>query len=672
MVKRVPWWKQLFTRSERSQEVSFDTSLAPILAISQAVAASLNLDEVLETVHEQVSRLFDTTNFYIAIHDEGSDEWVMGFQLERGERQPVSRRKIVAGLTGYIIRNREPLLLRNDQENAAFYASQGIDLIGERARSWMGEPLIAAEKVVGVMAIQSYEQENLYSTRDQTLFSAIATQVAIAIENARLLQEARRRAEEMESLFAVSRILAASMEPEETWKAIFEAVREIVPYDAIEVCLYDEREELLQAVMAGTREDFWDPEEVYQLGEGFTGEIARTRQPILIEDVTAERRVRPKHNQFAGIEINCYLGVPMVLGDRFIGTLEIINSECGIYSSHHMDLLKSVATQAAAAVERARLFEELSQRLQEARLLFEVSQGIIGSFDLEETLDLIIRACVNSIPAAEKGSLHLLDEGKQELSIQAAVGYGAEVIQTVRMKVGRGHAGQVVKTGEALIINDARSSLRTFRAGLPEVEEIQSIICVPLKVRDRTIGVISLDNLSNLAAFRQEDVEILSAFAGQAAIAIETARLYEQLSQQVEQLQHLTKQVHQASTEAQTFVQTSADAIALLEKRSRAIAQFVAQVEQFAEQTDLLALNASIEAARAGEHGLGFAVVAEEVRRLAESSAEAAGEIHTLSQQIIEGTQEGVQRMGQVRQAVERTTQLAQGFEEARSASLEE
>jgi len=256
--------------------------------------------------------------------------------------------------------------------------------------------------------------------------------------------------------------------------------------------------------------------------------------------------------------------------------------------------------------------------------------------------------------------LHLLDESGQMLRIHAAVGYSPEVMRTVRLKVGQGHAGRAVETGQPVIVDDTQANMRVFRTGLTEVEEIRSMVCVPLRVQERTIGVIAVDNLQCPGAFHQHDLEILTAMASQAAVAIEKARLYEQLSQQVERLGLLADQVLQASGSAQDLVQVSSQAMAVLEERSRAIGRVVAQVDGFAEQTDLLALNATIEAARAGEHGLGFSVVAEEVRRLAESSAQAAAEIATLSQQIIADTRQAARQMDEVRQAVERTTQLAQ------------
>ncbi|MEM7577127.1 MAG: methyl-accepting chemotaxis protein, partial [Planctomycetota bacterium] len=105
-------------------------------------------------------------------------------------------------------------------------------------------------------------------------------------------------------------------------------------------------------------------------------------------------------------------------------------------------------------------------------------------------------------------------------------------------------------------------------------------------------------------------------------------------------------------------VSTSARAVENLGKRGEQIGEIVATINDIADQTNLLALNAAIEAARAGEHGRGFAVVADEVRKLADRTTKATDEIAQSIQAIQAETSEAVSRMNggteEVRQGVDR------------------
>jgi methyl-accepting chemotaxis protein len=92
-------------------------------------------------------------------------------------------------------------------------------------------------------------------------------------------------------------------------------------------------------------------------------------------------------------------------------------------------------------------------------------------------------------------------------------------------------------------------------------------------------------------------------------------------------------------------IQSSAEIIDVLGRRADDIGKIIEVIDDLAEQTNLLALNAAIEAARAGEHGLGFAVVAEEVRKLAEKSTQSTKEISELIQGIQKEAREAVDNM---------------------------
>jgi GAF domain-containing protein len=519
------------------------TQLSVLSEIGQALAAALDLEALLKRVHQEVSRVMDVSNFYIATHNPETDVVSFPLAIEEGESVRWRSRQAGSGLTEHIMRTRTPLLLRGDVAGAL--QEIGIELIGRPAASWMGVPLLLGDRVVGVMAVQSPEIPDLYDEEDLSLLSTIAAHTAIAIENARLYGEARRQVEEMSTLFLVSRILVTSLEPEETWKAIFQAVHGIAPYEAIEACLYDERRQILRAVMAGTPGHCWPSEEVtYQPGEGFTGQIALMQKPLLVADVHRETEIRPATEQFAGVELRSYLGVPMILGDRLIGTLEISNSKPNLFTEHHLDLLMSVASQAAVAIERAQLFEAMRDQASELAVLNELGRALTARLTVDQVLEETHRQAARLIDTTNF-YVALYDEAEDEITFAIDVIEGEIRRPYSTRKAGQGLTEYIIRNREPLLIRE------DVPAHLAEigVEQIGGValswLGVPLMLGDRVLGVMAVQSYTTPRLYGAHDRDLLISIASQAVAAIENARLFQETQRALEELRESSERQRQ-------------------------------------------------------------------------------------------------------------------------------
>jgi signal transduction histidine kinase/CheY-like chemotaxis protein len=191
----------------RAQEQSI------LSGLGQALAAQLAVDEVLEQAHQGASQLIDAENFFVGLHDPEQREIVIRFNAAAAEAdQEITVLRADEGLSGYIIRTGESVLIKDNLVDKL--ADYGVELVGEPARSWLGVPLVVGGEVLGVMAVQSYSEEAAYDEHDLELLTAVASQTAIALESARLYEEAVETAERLREVDRLKSQFLANMSHE--------------------------------------------------------------------------------------------------------------------------------------------------------------------------------------------------------------------------------------------------------------------------------------------------------------------------------------------------------------------------------------------------------------------------------------------------------------------------
>ncbi|MDR7418725.1 MAG: GAF domain-containing sensor histidine kinase [Armatimonadota bacterium] len=224
-----------------------------------------------------------------------------------------------------------------------------------------------------------------------------------------------------------------------------------------------------------------------------------------------------------------FVKVPLRAKDRLLGEMTVLGPPGEHFSYAEVNLLSTVAQQVGVAVENARLFGETAARRREAEMLYRLGTEITALSDVERVLQLVV-ASARELLASDAALLSLLDDTHGRLVIRAATGLRTDALMGVTMSAGQGVSGRVVQTGQPLIVSDyvADPGITHELDGIIRQEGLQTFLGVPVSARGRTIGCLTVA-FRRVRPVTDDDVRLLARMANQAAIAIENARLYEQV-----------------------------------------------------------------------------------------------------------------------------------------------
>jgi sigma-B regulation protein RsbU (phosphoserine phosphatase) len=329
----------------------------------------------------------------------------------------------------------------------------------------------------------------------------------------------------LSTLFELGREVTSVLDLEELLAKIPQLIARLTRFNAFSVYLLDEARQDLRIAYATGYPDDAVLKQRLRVGQGVVGAAVEERRPILVNDIRREPRyLGPLRNMLS------QLAVPMRRKGKVIGALNLLAETTDAFTSQDEALLRQFAAHVAVAIENAHLFRAERQYVETLETLAEIGREMSSILDLDVLLTRIASLTKRLIDYRTFGIL-LMDEAAGDLELKFAVRYGEETGEK-RMKLGQGLVGWAALHKEPVLVSDVSQDPRYVNL----VPDVRSELVIPMLIKDRCIGVFDLES-PELDAFTKEHQELLTLLASQAAVAIENARLYEEVRRNEERIE---------------------------------------------------------------------------------------------------------------------------------------
>src|SRR5690349_13966696 len=329
----------------------------------------------------------------------------------------------------------------------------------------------------------------------------------------------------LSTLSELGREVTSVLDLDELLPKIPVLIARLTRFSAFSVYLLDEKKQELRIAYAVGYPDAALPNMRLRVGQGVVGAAVEEGRPILVNDIRQEPRyMGPLRNMLS------QLAVPMRRKGKVIGALNLLNETEGAFTYQDEALLRQFAAHVAVAIENARLFRSERQYVDTLETLAEIGREMSSILDLDALLTRIASLTKRLVDYRTFGIL-LLDEVTQELEMKLAVRYGKGA-ESKHVRLGEGLVGWSALHREAILVADVSKDPRYINM----VDDARSELVIPMLIKDRCIGVFDLES-PELDAFTKEHKELLTLLASQAAVAIDNARLYEEVRRNEERIE---------------------------------------------------------------------------------------------------------------------------------------
>jgi GAF domain-containing protein/anti-sigma regulatory factor (Ser/Thr protein kinase) len=500
--------------------------------LSQSVVQVLDLDEVLTRIVNEAIRMLNVESGSVLLLDESSSELYFATSVSNGLRINIpTRLRQDQGIAGWVVSHREPASISQVEEDPRWFGEVETGFV---TRSLLCVPLQHQGRVLGVLQVLNKKSPAGFSRGDIARLSAFATSATIAIENARLFQEARQ-VHQLRALNEIALALSSTLDLTTILQTGLDKSLATLEAKMGLIGLLDDPFRLDSLSIRVSRGLAQDQAHFKRQTQGlkqlaalvFTGRSGAT---FIIDRIHNQR---PLDLDLVAIGVEAMALTPFTVGHKVSGVLAVMSALPHTYSDEEISLLESIARIIGLAAQNAIHYDQLSAQAMHVTYLNEVGSALTSSLDLAHVLQVIIEG-VNSLLETERTSIFLIDPDTNELVLR----YSTEGDADIRLPAPwQGIAGWVATHDQPALVNDTHSDPRYLRQVAIETGyEPDSILCVPLKVEGQVIGVIEVLNRMGGQQFNFYHQVLLTELTKWAAIALHNARLFDERVQAYQRL----------------------------------------------------------------------------------------------------------------------------------------
>ena len=401
------------------------------------------------------------------------------------------------------------------------------------AEDWKAGMLLAPiwdeEKPMGVLLFGPRKDLREFSTEDCALIRAGTSRAGQALQNAHLYQASRAQSARLTTLNRISAVAVSSLDPNLVMREIIERTCEAL--DALEGSILLLNKETGQLRFAITLDEKAHPlqDMVLEPGRGIAGWVAQERESVVVNDVKADPRFYDGIDQTVDFLTESLLCAPLLHHDEVIGVIEIVNKRKGAFTVQDLHLLESVASIAASALQNARLFNNVQRRAAELAKINEVGQLLTSSLDSSRITEMALDQ-INRLFDTDGIALLKADQRGDNLHVVQTLSKDKHKDIPPTLPADESISGWVFKHRKSVLVKDAQADPRLWK-GIEETRlKPRAILAAPLISQTQVIGVIVVMS-DETNAYTEEDLHLLQALTPTLSVALENARLYEDLKQ---------------------------------------------------------------------------------------------------------------------------------------------